>query len=82
MTFNGTTDEQFKADFEKKSIVELATLMEKYTGQYAQYEKSGIQTFIARTIREVIKERKMSDLYHFGDIPPTREEAMNSTWGE
>lgn len=42
----------------------------------------GIQTFIARTIGEVIKERKMSDLYHFGDIPPTREEAMNSTWGE
>ena len=29
----------------------------------------GIQTFIARTIGEVIKERKMSDLYHFGDIP-------------
>ena len=42
----------------------------------------GIQTFIVRTIGEVIKERKMSDLYHFGDIPPTREEAMNSTWGE
>lgn len=42
----------------------------------------GIQTFIARTIGEVTKERKMSDLYHFGDIPPTREEAMNSTWGE
>lgn len=42
----------------------------------------GIRTFIARTIGEVIKERKMSDLYHFGDIPPTREEAMNSTWGE
>lgn len=42
----------------------------------------GIQTFIARTIGEVIKKRKMSDLYHFGDIPPTREEAMNSTWGE
>lgn len=64
-------DEQYKADFEKKSIVELATLMEKYTGLYAQYEKSGIQTFIARTIGEVIKERGMSDLYHFGDIPPT-----------
>ncbi len=64
-------DEQYKADFEKKSIVELATLMEKYTGLYAQHEKSGIQTFIARTIGEVIKERGMSDLYHFGDIPPT-----------
>lgn len=71
-------DLRYIADFEDKVIVELGTLMERLTGQYSQYEKSAVQGRIALTAGEVIRELGMSpELLHFGDLPPTREDAIN-----
>ncbi len=71
-------DLRYIADFEDKVIVELGTLMERLTGQYSQYEKSAEQGHNALTAGEVIRELGMSpELLHFGDLPPTREDAIN-----